>query len=203
MKHTPKSKKLLLSILAGVGITAGAAGIAGAVTTPSPSTPSVTVGASTTASTEAANANDPNGQNETVDATEVAGAPEAADATEVAGAPEVADGTEGAGAPEAADPAGADANEPKVAGSVAAPAEVKGATETDQAASLAPLAKITAADAVKAANAAVAGTASPAVLEDENGNVVFAVTIKTATGSVDVKVDAGNGKILSQDSGND
>ena len=191
MKHTPKSKKLLLSILAGVGITAGAAGIAGAVTTPSPSTPAVTVAASTTATAEAANPNDANGQNETVDATEVAGAPETADATEVAGAPE------------ASDPAGADSNEPKVAGSVAAPAEVKGATETDQTASLAPLAKITAADAVKAANAAVAGTASPAVLEDENGNVVFGVTIKTATGSVDVKVDAGNGKILSQDSGND
>ena len=49
--------------------------------------------------------------------------------------------------------------------------------------------------------AAVPGTAGTATLENENGNVVYSVIVTTSTGAVDVKVDAGNGKVLAQDAG--
>lgn len=38
-------------------------------------------------------------------------------------------------------------------------------------------------------------------LDNENGNVVYSVEIRTSTGIVDVKVDAGNGTVLALDSG--
>ena len=47
------------------------------------------------------------------------------------------------------------------------------------------------------------GTAGPATLENENGNVVYGVTITNGATTTDVKVDAGNGKVLAQDSGAD
>ncbi|MCL5798320.1 MAG: PepSY domain-containing protein [Patescibacteria group bacterium] len=67
---------------------------------------------------------------------------------------------------------------------------------------LSSLAKISADQAKAAAEKATGGTASSVKLEDENGNVVYAVTV----GSKEVKVDAGNGKILHTelaDSGNE
>ena len=67
-------------------------------------------------------------------------------------------------------------------------------------AALATAAKITPDQAKAAALAAVPGTAGKIELENENGNVVFGVEVTTATGSrIDVKVDAGNAKVLAQE----
>lgn len=66
-------------------------------------------------------------------------------------------------------------------------------------AALAGLAKITPEQAKAAALTAVPGTAGQVELENEDGNVVFGVEVTTATGArMDVKVDAGNGKVLAQ-----
>ncbi len=70
--------------------------------------------------------------------------------------------------------------------------------ETSEAAGLQALAKISAEDAKAAALAKVAGTAGAVELDNENGNVVYSVKVTTAKGVVDVKVDAGNGTVLSQ-----
>lgn len=73
--------------------------------------------------------------------------------------------------------------------------------EAADAAKLGPLAKITAEQAAIAATAAVPGTAGNVELEDENGNVVFGVEVTAADGTMsDVKVDAGNGAVLSTES---
>lgn len=66
------------------------------------------------------------------------------------------------------------------------------AQEQLDAAKLQPLAKITAQQAQQAAEASVTGKASSVKLENEDGNLVYAVEI----GQQDVKVDAGNGKVL-------
>lgn len=67
-------------------------------------------------------------------------------------------------------------------------------------AALTALAKITPDQAKAAALAAVPGTAGQVELENEDGNVVFGVEVTTSAGKViDVKVDAGNGKILAQE----
>jgi uncharacterized membrane protein YkoI len=58
------------------------------------------------------------------------------------------------------------------------------------------LARITADQARSAALASVPGTATGVELENEDGNLVYGVTVKTAAGEKDVKVDAGNGKVL-------
>ncbi len=66
-------------------------------------------------------------------------------------------------------------------------------------AALAALAKITPEQAKAAALAAVPGKAGAVELEDEDGNVVFGVEVTTADGrTIDVKVDAGDGKVLAQ-----
>ena len=67
--------------------------------------------------------------------------------------------------------------------------------ETDdgtEAKKLASLAKISSDQAKAAAEKSVGGTASSVKLEEENGNVVYAVTV----GTKEVKVDAGNGNVL-------
>ena len=52
----------------------------------------------------------------------------------------------------------------------------------------------------KSATAAVPGTAGTPELSDENGNVVYDVEVTAADGSkVGVKVDAGNGSVLAQE----
>ena len=67
-------------------------------------------------------------------------------------------------------------------------------------AALTALAKITPDQAKAAALAAVPGTAGQVELENEDGNVVFGVEVTTSAGKViDVKVDAGNGKVLAQE----
>jgi len=74
--------------------------------------------------------------------------------------------------------------------------------EAADAAKLAPLATVTPEAASAAATAAVPGTAGAATLGDENGNVVYEVGVTTTDGSkVEVKVDAGNGNVLAQETG--
>jgi uncharacterized membrane protein YkoI len=91
--------------------------------------------------------------------------------------------------------------DPTLNGSVQA-SDPAGSGESSDAA-LQPLAKITPEQAKQAALAAVPGTVNKVTLENENGSVVYGVEI-TAGGTVtDVKVDAGTGKVLAQDSGND
>ena len=95
-----------------------------------------------------------------------------------------------------------DANEgaesPSYTGSVTVP---DNGVENDAAesAQLQGLTTITPDQASQAALTAVPGTAATPVLENENGSVVYGVEVTTATGTIDVKVDAGNGTVLAQD----
>ncbi|PMS19655.1 peptidase M4 [Trinickia dabaoshanensis] len=72
--------------------------------------------------------------------------------------------------------------------------------EKDEATRLAALAKIDATRASSAALAHVPGTVLEVGLDNENGNLVYGVEIKTASNAVkDVKIDAGNGAVLHVD----
>ncbi|HKW94832.1 MAG TPA: PepSY domain-containing protein [Methylomirabilota bacterium] len=69
--------------------------------------------------------------------------------------------------------------------------------EQGEAGRLAALAKIDASQASAAAVAQVPGTVLAVALENENGNVVYSVEIKTTSNEMKtVKVDAGTGKVL-------
>ncbi len=67
------------------------------------------------------------------------------------------------------------------------------------AAKLQPLAKITAEQAKIAAEASVGGKAKSVKLENEDGNLIYAVEI----GRQEVTVDAGNGKVLYVENANE
>jgi uncharacterized membrane protein YkoI len=72
--------------------------------------------------------------------------------------------------------------------------------ERGEAAQLASLAKIDATQATSAALAQVPGAVLKVALDNENGNLVYSVEIKTASNEIkDVKVDAGNGQVLHMD----
>jgi uncharacterized membrane protein YkoI len=76
--------------------------------------------------------------------------------------------------------------------------------ERGEAARLAHLAKINSVQATTAAQAQVPGTVLKVELDNENGNLVYSVGVKTASNEIkDVKVDAGNGKVLHVDSGDE
>ncbi len=68
-----------------------------------------------------------------------------------------------------------------------------------QTSKLQKLAKITPQEAQKAAEAKIKGKSSSVKLENEEGNLIYAVVI----GTKEVKVDAGNGQVLSVDNTND
>ncbi len=68
-----------------------------------------------------------------------------------------------------------------------------------EAAKLQPLAKITAQQAKIAAEASVGGKAKSVKLENEDGNLIYAVKI----GQQEVTVDAGNGKVLYVENANE
>jgi uncharacterized membrane protein YkoI len=86
-----------------------------------------------------------------------------------------------------------DAQDPKYACSVTVP-------KNTSKAQLAALAKINLKQAEAAANAAVAGNVVGAKLEDENSCLVYSVQITGTDGKLhDVKVDAGNGKVVHQE----
>lgn len=93
----------------------------------------------------------------------------------------------------------------QVTGTVKAPqsqTELSGQAEHD---ALAGLAKVSQSDAEKAALTAVpGGTVSSAQLEEVDGYVVWQVHVKDAGGAVtQVTIDAGDAKVLAQESDND
>ncbi|WP_035255030.1 PepSY domain-containing protein [Agrococcus lahaulensis] len=100
-----------------------------------------------------------------------------------------------------------DEQDPSYTGSVQAPQDAMAPdgsdtelSEAEEAASLQGLATVTPEEATAAALAAVPGTAGDAVLEDENGYVLYEVQVTEADGSViDVKVDAGDASVLAQE----
>jgi len=94
-----------------------------------------------------------------------------------------------------------DSQDPSYTGSIPAPADNgTEASEADEAASLQGLATITPDEASAAALASVPGTAGAVELDNENGFVVYSVEVTAADGTtIDVKVDAGNGQVLAQD----
>ena len=74
--------------------------------------------------------------------------------------------------------------------------EAESSAEKAEAAQYQKLARITADQARAAAVRAVPGTVETVELENEDGNLVYGVEVKTASGDRDVKVDAGNAKVL-------
>lgn len=93
---------------------------------------------------------------------------------------------------------GVDEQEPQLNGSIQV-TEDKSLSEKEEAAQYAGLAKITEAQAIKAAEANVGGTASEVELEAENGSLVYEVKI----GNQEVLVDAGTGAVLFVETDND
>jgi len=103
----------------------------------------------------------------------------------------------------AANATGKNVQSPSYTGSIKL-AQSPNLSESQEAKVLQKLAKITPEQAKSAALAEVKGTAVKVSLEDENGYLVYSVEVKTAKGLMkDVKVDAGNGKVLHIDSGSD
>jgi uncharacterized membrane protein YkoI len=84
----------------------------------------------------------------------------------------------------------------EAAGGKQAVDEANDPAEQAEAASFSKLARITADQARTAALGRVQGTVASVVLENEDGNLVYGVSVKTAAGERDVKVDAGNGTVL-------
>jgi len=101
--------------------------------------------------------------------------------------------------------AGDGQDDPALNSSVTAPAgpDHEGDSDAAEAAEsrdLEALATVTPAEAEAAALAAVPGTAATPELENENGSVVYGVEVTKDDGTVvDVKVDAGNGDVLAQE----
>jgi hypothetical protein len=100
-------------------------------------------------------------------------------------------------------PAGPKTQEPSYTGSIRVAEGTGDESEAAETAALAKLAKISEADATKAALARFPGaTVQKASLEDENGNVVWSVQLTDASKAAqEVKVDAGNGAILAVEAG--
>jgi uncharacterized membrane protein YkoI len=100
-------------------------------------------------------------------------------------------------------PGKTDQHEPSYTSSVRVAENAGGDNEAAEAAALAKLAKISEADATKAALAKFPGaTVHKASLEDENGNVVWAIELTDANKAAqEVKVDAGNGAVLAVEAG--
>ncbi|AHF80124.1 PepSY domain-containing protein [Thermococcus paralvinellae] len=91
---------------------------------------------------------------------------------------------------------------PNYVGSITVPKTADGISEDQEAKLLQSLAKITPEQAKQAALAEVNGNVIKVELDNENGYLVYSVEVKTGDGTIkDVKVDAGNGKILHIDSG--
>lgn len=79
---------------------------------------------------------------------------------------------------------------------VPAPLQLDAKTDAADDATLANLAKIDLVQATTAAIHTVPGKAIDAELDEEDGNLVYDVEIVTGKGTVEVIVDAGNGKVL-------
>ena len=94
--------------------------------------------------------------------------------------------------------------DPMLNGSIQSP-EDESLSEADEAKALEGLATISASDAEQAALAANPGaTVNSSELGNENGSVVYEVDLTDANGAdLEVKVDAGNGAVLAQESGDE
>jgi uncharacterized membrane protein YkoI len=104
-------------------------------------------------------------------------------------------------------PAAVDGNQdqdPMLDGSIQS-AEIEGQSEAEESSALAALATITDAEATEAAVAATPDATVDAVqLGNENGSVVYEVAMTDSSGaSLEVKVDAGNGAVLAQETGDE
>ena len=91
---------------------------------------------------------------------------------------------------------GAEANEANEAKKGEKGGEAQDKAEGAESERLKSLARITPEQASAAALAKVPGTVKKVELENEDGNVVYGVEIKTANGESDVKIDAGDGRVL-------
>ncbi len=121
-----------------------------------------------------------------------------------AGAAGIAGAATGGSAGSSPPPTASADREPAYTSSVTAPEGSESQSEADETATLQGQATVTSEQARAAALAAVPGTAAEPELENENGNVVWGVEITRADGTVtDVKVDAGNAKVLAQESEDD
>ena len=178
-----KTKRIFLTGVAGVGLLVGGFGVANAASSATPSVPTPAPASAAPVATDAAT------PAAGVDNSNQDPAHEAAESPAQAANEQADKGGDGNG----------DHNETVIAGSVAAPAEDQGQAETDESAALAPLAKITADRAAAVAIAAVPGTSGTPTLESDGGFVVYKVVVTTATGDIEVIVDAGDGKVLAQE----
>jgi len=118
-------------------------------------------------------------------------------------------------APGGSGPADTQEQDPSYTGSVPAPPDAtetengpesgdNGTAEADEAAGLESLATVTPEGATAAALAVVPGTAGTPELGNENGYVVYSVTVTRTDGTtVDVKIDAGDASVLAQETGED
>ena len=191
------TRKKIYSALAGAGVLLGATGLAsaasGSTTTPDPA-PSADSSSTTGAAAPIdLNGTDDDIENEVEDGTDDDIENEVEDGTDDGIENEVEDGT---------DEDGGYTSTITVADNGSDTAEATD-SEATESASLAGLATITADEASAFAQQAAQGTVENVVLENENGNVVYSVIMNDGTTTVDVKVDAGDGTVLTIDSDND
>lgn len=116
--------------------------------------------------------------------------PKDADENEANEANEATEGREAKESDDEREPAGGEAED-----------AAEDAAEKAESARYQSLARITSAQAVAAATAKVPGKVIAASLENEDGNLVYGVEIRTTAGEQDVKVDAGNGAVLHVEKG--
>lgn len=111
----------------------------------------------------------------------------------------------GAPAPGATQDEQNDSNEVEVAGSIPVPESATEVPDAEEEAQLAELATIDSAAAEAAATSSVPGsTIVSTVLGDEDGFLVYDVTVKDGAGAVtEVKVDGGNATVLASEPGDE
>ncbi len=99
---------------------------------------------------------------------------------------------------------GTEVQEPAYTGSVQAPADDGSLSEAEDATRLEGSATITADQAAAAAAVVVPGNVQQVELESENGSIVYSVDVVDKSGNeTEVKVDAGDGTVLEQESGDE
>ncbi|MGB9694632.1 MAG: PepSY domain-containing protein [Caldisericaceae bacterium] len=95
-----------------------------------------------------------------------------------------------------AETADSNVQEPSYVGSIKV-TDTNAKDEASESAALQGLAKISQADAEKAALAKVPGTVVKTSIDNENGYLVYSVSVKDASSKMsDVKIDAGTGSVL-------
>ena len=80
---------------------------------------------------------------------------------------------------------------------------ISGVSDVKETTQLTPLAKITREEAITAAMSSTSGNYIATELDNENGNIVYSVEMDNNGKVFDVKVDAGTGKVLKVETGED